>query len=371
MAKTIRVGLDIRDLKIAKTGAKTYLEEVYKEFQKGRPGFKFVFFDTSIPVYTGRNKALKLVEQVRFLLWKQIILPLKAFVTGCDIVFCTDYFVPLINLNYKTIPVFHDAFFWEYTEHYNKLWLKTFTTLGVWAAKKSAYITTPTEYAKERVLHFLPVKSDKIIVVGEAPKTLPETTTGSPVALDMKTGKYLLHIGTFEKRKNLLCLVEALNLLRLEGHTDYSLVLGGQISPKNDMDGSGELMNAITKYNLEDYVIMPGYISDQDLSWYYENADIYLFPSINEGFGLPILEAFKYQLPVIVANNTCLPEVGADAVLTFNPYDKADLVSKIKILINQPVLKAELINKGQERLQEFSWEKTANELLEIFKKVKH
>ncbi len=371
MTKTTVVGIDIRDLQIAKTGTKTYLEEICKEFKKGRSGFRFHFFDSPIPVYTGRNKVFKLIEHIRFFLWKQIILPIIAFVHGCDIVFCTDFFVPYVHLNYKTIPVFHDAFFWEYPEHYNKHWLKFFYTFGVWGAKNSVFITAPTEYAKNQILCFLPISSQKIITVAEAPKTLAQTTVLSTGALNLKTTKYFLHIGTFEKRKNLAFLVEALHQLREAGYTDYSLVLCGQISLSNNMDGSAELFNAISKYNLHNYVLMPGYIADKDLSWYYRNAELYLFPSVNEGFGLPILEAFQNNLPVLVANNTCLPEVGGNAVLSFDPYQVSDLVKKIKLLITNPQLKLQLIEKGTERLAYFSWKKTADELIEIFNKVKH
>lgn len=371
MSKPIVVGLDIRDLQIAKTGARTYLEEIYKEFQKGRPGFQFYFFDTSIKVYTGRNRFYKLIEQLRFLLWKQLILPLKAFSKGCDIVFCTDYFVPWLQLNYRTVPVFHDAFFWEYPEHYNKYWLMTFRFLGVSAAKRAAFITTPTQYAKERVLQFLPVAPEKIIAIAEAPKSLVSHSELSSGNLKLKTSKYFLHIGVFEKRKNLVVLIEAFHLLRQEGYLDYSLVLAGQASPKNDMDGSADIVQAIHQYGLEEYVILPGYVSDQDLAWYYQHAELYVFPSINEGFGLPVLEAFQYGLPVLVANNTCLPEVGSDAVLPFNPKDSIDLVAKIKTIIDDPTYKAALIARGKLRLQDFSWKKTANELLELFKKVKN
>src|SRR5690606_31751108 len=129
--------------------------------------------------------------------------------------------------------------------------------------------------------------------------------------------KFILHVGTLEKRKNLVRLIEAFHLLRQSGHDDYSLVLVGQPSPKSDMDGSAEILQARSRLGLEQFVLMPGYASDGDLAYFYRYAQLYAFPSINEGFGLPVIEAFHHQMPVIVANNTCLPEVGGDAVLSF------------------------------------------------------
>lgn len=368
--KPIVVGIDIRDLKIAKTGTKTYLEEICKEFKKEKEGFRFYFFDSPFPIYNGKNKVLKLVEHLRFFCWKQVILPFLAVVNNCDIIFCTDFFVPYLNIKFKTIPVFHDAFFWEYPEHYNKYWLKIFHYLGVKAAQKSAYVITPTFYAKKRLAHFSPIAQEKIVVISEAPKTLMQNEVLSK-EINLKTDKFFLHIGTFEKRKNLACLVEALHRLHEQGFTDYSLVLCGQFSPKNDMDGSAKILDAINKYNLNSYVVMPGYVKDEDLSWYYRNAEVYLFPSVNEGFGLPILEAFQHHLPVIVADNTCLPEVGEQAVLTFDPYDVNQLVDQIKSIIQNPERRVTLIHNGINRLANFSWEKTAKELLDVFKKTKY
>jgi glycosyltransferase involved in cell wall biosynthesis len=96
---------------------------------------------------------------------------------------------------------------------------------------------------------------------------------------------------------------------------------------------------------------------------------MYVFPSINEGFGIPVLEAFSYGLPVAVANNTCLPEVGGNAVLQFNPFDTDDIAKKIMTLLDDAELRKDMISKGQERLKLFSWQNTAVKLIEVFKKA--
>jgi glycosyltransferase involved in cell wall biosynthesis len=116
-------------------------------------------------------------------------------------------------------------------------------------------------------------------------------------------------------------------------------------------------------------VVLTGYLRDEELSHLYKNALMYIFPSINEGFGIPILEAFKHDLPVLVANNTCLPEVGGNAVLKFNPFDTDDITLKIKMVLDNIDLRKDMINKGQERLKDFSWQKTAVKLVEVFKKA--
>lgn len=369
MAKKIRIGLDIRDLRIAKTGAKTYLEEIYNQFKSDKYDCEFTFFDTSIPVYTGRYKFLKLIEHIRFIIWKQIILPIRANFNKCDILFCTDYFVPFFTPGFKGVPVFYDAFFFEYSSHYNAQWLKLFKTFGVNAAKKAPLVITITEYSRNRIAHFTGINIQNIKAIHLAPKKMvvAHLTFGYKPNLKIPTSKFILHVGTLEKRKNLVRLIEAFNLLQKDGYQDYSLVLVGQPSPKTDMDDSHEIKEVIERLGLQSQVITAGYASDEDLAYFYKYAEMYVFPSINEGFGLPVLEAFHHHLPVIVADNTCLPEVGGDAVLCFDPFNVEDIYLKMKSVLDNPELKSELIRKGDERLTHFSWEKNAEELIEIFK----
>jgi glycosyltransferase involved in cell wall biosynthesis len=236
------------------------------------------------------------------------------------------------------------------------------------AAKKAPVIITITEYTRNRIAQFTGINRDKIKAIHLAPKKMAvaEPEPGYTPTFTIPTSKFILHVGTLEKRKNLVRLIEAFKLLRLSGHKDYSLILVGQPSPKSDMDDSAAIYEVIERLNLREFVLTPGYASDQDLAYFYKYAEIYAFPSINEGFGVPVLEAFHHQLPVIVSDNTCLPEVGGDAVLCFNPFNIEDINNKIKTLIEDDELKSELIRKGSERLKYFSWEKNAAELIKTF-----
>ena len=128
-------------------------------------------------------------------------------------------------------------------------------------------------------------------------------------------------------------------------------------------------MNLISDLQLQNDVILTGYLTEGALKLVYQNAFAYVFPSYNEGFGIPTLEAFQFDVPVLVANNSCLPEVGGDAVLTFDPYNQNDLIDSMELICTQPILRATLIEKGRERLKMFTWKNTANELVEVFKKT--
>jgi len=373
MPKPLTIAVDVRDLRLAKTGTRTYLEELCREFKKMESDeLHFCFLDTSISVYTGQNKLLKYIEHARYQFWKQVVLPLKAFVKGCDIVFCTDNCVPIIHLGYQTIPVFHDAFCFESPGTYGKLWLWLYMKTAVPAARRSRFVITPTEWSKKQIHRYTQIPDEKLLVVYEGPKHL---TPGEAANANTRLNKfaltpkgYLLHVGSMFKRKNIPALIEAFAIVK-KNHPDLKLVLAGP-TPANDFDSDFKLIEgAIEKTNLRDDVILTGYLSDTDLGIIYQNALLYVFPSTNEGFGIPILEAFKNYLPVLVANNTCLPEVGGNAVLQFNPFDVGDIAQKINIVVNDEALRGDMIHKGQERLKHFSWENTAGQLVGIFRKA--
>jgi glycosyltransferase involved in cell wall biosynthesis len=369
MAKQIIIGVDIRDLRIAKTGAGTYLSELCNQFRQKDPRFKFYFLDTASRVYTGKNKLLKLTEQLKFIVWKQFSLPVKALCNKCDIVFCTDYFVPFFHPGFITIPVFHDAFFWEYPEHYNNYWLFLFKNLGVRAAKRSPFIITPSLYTQEKISLFSGIPKEKIVSIYEAPKSF----LTHPVSVEKVIGEYpvlsqpfLLHVGTLEKRKNLPLLIKAFAKLTSNGYPDLKLVLIGQSSPKKDMDDTREIKELIQQNELQSRVILPGYMEDEILRLFYQKALMYIFPSLNEGFGIPVLEAFKNKLPLIISDNSCLPEIAEKAALTFNPFKADELYDTMKKVMENPGLRKDLVEKGSKRLSVFSWEKTAEEIKSIF-----
>lgn len=373
--KKIIVGFDIRDLQVAKTGQRTVIEEFYKQFKNNPDNrFSFVFFDTRLPVYTGKKKAFLLFEHIRYQWWKQVILPLKAWRHHCDILFCGDYFVPLFHPGFKTVEIFYDAFFFEYPEHYNKLWLKLFHHIAVPGAKKSAYIMTITEYAKKKIHLYSGIPENKLVTIYPGPKSVlqQEMTRDIPDSLSMIRGcRYILHVGVLEKRKNLPALIDAFKLLQNSGYPDIKLVLVGKGNGKTFSDDTAQVNEAISRNNLEKEVIRLGYLADEEVGIIYRHALMYVFPSINEGFGIPIMEAFSFGLPVLVANNSCLPEVGGDAVLSFDPFKEQDICDKMKLVLENDSLRQELISKGRERLRDFSWEKAAEQLKIVFEKAYH
>lgn len=373
MKKVLTIGVDCRDLLKASTGTKTYLHELVEQFKQHPPtAIRFVYLHDPLPMLKGKSYLHKFLEHLFYFTWKQIILPVKAFLKGCDIVFCTDYFLPLIQLRFKTVVVFHDAFFWEYPTHYNKIWLRLFHLIAVRGAKKSSRIIVPSNYSLSTISKYLQLPNERFTVVYEAGKKLQEKKEGqtSDLTKGLKGYPYFLHVGAFNKHKNLIRLIEAFEKVKQANpQQPVFLILAGQAGGSIFSDESAVIKEAISKKGLADYILLPGYVSDEDLSILYQNALAYVLPSYNEGFGLPALEAMAFQLPVIAANNTCLPEICKEGAVYFDPYDVEDIARQMSLLMLNESERHRIKQNQLPILASYSWTNSAQQIIALFTEI--
>lgn len=373
MQKTIKIAVDIRDLRKAFSGTKTYLEALSQIWKENKDqNFKFIFLDSKSSVYNGPNKWKKGLEHIRFFYWKQISLPYLVRKNKCDILFCTDYFLPNFQRGFKAIVVFHDAFFFEYPEHYNRIWLFLFKNLAVPAARKSAAIIVPSQYSKERIISFTNFNENKLHVIYEGPScalSSENISTENPLLKQIESNKYFLHVGTLNKNKNLVRLINAFTIVLKQTDENISLVLAGKASSDSSLNDEASIKEAIKKNNVEDKVLLTGFLSARDIAYAYSNAFLFAFPSFNEGFGIPVLEAFKFRIPIIAANNSSLPEIAKDGAVYFNPFIEKEMADQMILLLKNNKLREEQINKGTIRLSEFSWDQIAVQILQLFKQI--
>ena len=369
--KVIKVGIDTRSLKISQTGVKTYLTQLIQAWEK-IPDLTICLIATDSNVYTGKNSLLKIVEHIRFQIWKQISLPYKAKQKGCTHLFCADFFVPYFKQGLKTVVVLHDAFFWQTPGNYNSFWLQLFHGIGVPAAKKADLIIVPSKYTQREVLSFENFDSKKIKVVYEASQQFKQA---GEVNGYQKYRPYFLHIGVLEKRKNLPLLIKAFKIVS-QKHPNYNIVLAGNIPNKQNLNDQENILQSIQEQGIEDKVILLGYVQANQAVELYQNALAYVLPSKNEGFGLPLLEAFSLGTPVISSTNGALPEIGQDAAYWVNleggEKDKVDTNQAIQVLADAMILMIEneslrqsYIEKGKKRNLDFSWDKAAKEIKEL------
>lgn len=177
---------------------------------------------------------------------------------------------------------------------------------------------------------------------------------------------YLLSISTLEPRKNIESTIKAFNKLLKEHHEiNASLVLVGTLGWQYE-----SIFNEITNSgNLKNHVVVTGYVEDEDLADIYTGAKAFIYPSLYEGFGLPPLEAMQCGVPVVVANNSSLPEVVGEAGIFIDAQDKLTIKDAMESLLTDRMMCQEYSLKSLERAKEFSWEKSVDSYVNIFKKM--
>jgi len=367
-----KVLIDIYYLHVAQTGIKTYTETLCQQVLAD-DGEDFEFIISPDPekirkskFYKGKTPRWKnLLFQVQYFLRKQLVLPFLSYRHKADVVFCPDIMIPLWGRG-KRVSVIHDAFFWESPEHYHPLWLKYYLSFLIRGLGKKGQVVTITDFSKDRLRNHL--EPNTKINVAWPSSNLASLTIENQLP-DLVESPYFLHVGVLEKRKNLSLLIEAFAQFTQE-QPKYKLVLVGQRGPRKTLDDHDDLLFLIQKLYLQDRVILTGHVEFNTLQSYYKHATGYVFPSNNEGFGLPVLEAFAYGLPVIITPQGALMEVGGDAVLIAEANPK-DLAEKMLLLSQDENLRDKLSQAGSDRLKEFTPEKFFISLKDIFKQIQH
>lgn len=224
--------------------------------------------------------------------------------------------------------------------------------------KHSRFVISPTDFTKRELLQRFSVQDEKIVRTYLA----AETKTAAMKQYALPTDQYLLFVGQQSDYKNVQRLAEAHQQL-VKAHPDLWLVLVGKI------DGPARKNKALFEENHYKNILFTGFVEDEELNWLYANTSAYVFPSLMEGFGLPGLEAMLHGAPVASSNATCLPEVYGDAAHYFNPLNSNDMSKAIEEIITDGALRKQLIKTGAEQAARYSWKKTAEETLEVYKQA--
>ncbi|HYP06802.1 MAG TPA: glycosyltransferase family 1 protein [Bryobacteraceae bacterium] len=235
----------------------------------------------------------------------------------------------------RTVTTFHDLF--VLTSEYSTSEFRTrFTALARDAAERSDLIIAVSQFTADQVCSLLRIEPARLRVVHHGVH-LPSTT---PLALD-KREPLVLHVGAIQKRKNTSRLIEAFHAMP----HPWRLVLAGSAGY-----GADEILR-----NAGDRVEVTGYVTASELHKLYSRAAIFAFPSLDEGFGIPVLEAMAYGVPVIASNTSALPEVCGDAALLVNPISVDEIAAALTQLATNRTLAHELARHGKARAAQFSW----------------
>ncbi|MEJ0072812.1 MAG: glycosyltransferase family 1 protein [Candidatus Saccharibacteria bacterium] len=227
------------------------------------------------------------------------------------------------------------------------------------AARKSDAIIAISQYTKDDVVAFTHTNPDRVHVIYEA----ADLITQKPVPVEgLESKQFIMYVGRPTPHKNLGRLIEAFTVLQ-KARPDLHLVLAGK------KDANYERHARYVYEHDVPNVVFTDFISDAQLRWLYEHCKAYVFPSLSEGFGLPGLEAMMHGAPVVSSNATCLPEVYGEAASYFDPLDISDMAAKIGEVLEDPVLREDLIDKGKKQAAKYSWDRMAEQTLAIYDTV--
>ena len=176
--------------------------------------------------------------------------------------------------------------------------------------------------------------------------------------------KFFFFVGNIKQKKNLERLAQAYNLFKKNSHLQHKLVIVGKKAWKYK-----SFFNTILKLKLENDIIFTNYVPINDLPALFSMADLFVFPSLYEGFGIPPLEAMACEVPVLVSNKGALPEITGDNCLQVDPYNIQEIALGMQNLLTNHELRENSIQKGKKWTEKFSWEKTAKETLNIYNQV--
>lgn len=254
----------------------------------------------------------------------------------------------------RAVATFHDLFVMSGVYSTSEFRAR-FTAQAQDAAARADAIITVSEFTRSQVVSLLGVPPAKVHVVHHGIRTLAPTASAP-----LQREKVILNVGAIQKRKNISRLVQAFEELP----PPWQLVLAGSSG-----FGAEEILSRIENSPARDRISVPGYVSPEDLARWYARASVFAFPSLDEGFGMPVLEAMAAGVPVITSNRSALPEVAGDAALLVDPDNIEALVEALFQLTRDTELCGELARRGVARAQMFTWEKAVRETWNVYQSL--
>ena len=298
-------------------------------------------------------------------LWTHLRLSAEMVARPPDLLFVPAHVLPLIHPRRSVVTV-HDLGYLHYPGAHRPADRRYLDWSTRWNARQATAVLADSAATRADLVRAYGVEPGKIHVVylGRDESLAPVRDISALAAVRARYGiheRYLLYVGTLQPRKNLARVIDA--FARLSGPpalAGVQLVLAGKRGwLYDDLFGRGE------RLNLQGRVLFPGYIEDADLPALLSGALAFVFPSLYEGFGIPVLEAGACGVPVITSNTSSLPEVAGDAALLVDPHDVDAIAEAMYRLVTDEALRADLVRRGLENVKRFSWEKCARETLAV------
>ncbi|MDP3759111.1 MAG: glycosyltransferase family 1 protein [Ramlibacter sp.] len=379
----MRVGIDARFVTgLPRRGIGTYSLHLIRAMVSAYPDIEFFLF-TRQPDLDGvlpraPNAHVRQLTAPFYPLWEQVALPLAANRENVDILHCLGNTGPLITLGQaRHVLTVHDVMFLQSgmfvpkpTTLYQKLgrWYRAMITPR--CARNADAVITVSEFSKHDILALIPdVSPIRVAVTFEGCDPLFADTRAAMEAAAISPEKscavvpFIFCLGAGDPRKNTLRMVQAYLKLVRENGVAEDLVIAGYKNWENSLAYKEVLQAGVTnRVRFLPFVPVP------ELAILYRRATLFAYPSLYEGFGIPILEAFNAGCPVVASGVTSIPEVGGDAALYVDPESVDELAAAMLSVINDSSLRESMIAKGRARAGQFGWDRVANQTMDVYRR---
>ncbi|MDC6365646.1 MULTISPECIES: glycosyltransferase family 1 protein [Flavobacteriaceae] len=378
----MRIGIEAQRLfRKKKHGMDMVVLELIKNLQKIDAKNEYVIFvkpdvDSTCLPKAPNFKVVELRSKLGYPGWEQIALPKAALAEGCDVLHCTSNTGPLF-CKVPLITTLHDIIYLESISILNKA--------GTWyqklgnmyrryfvppVIKKSKKVITVSNYEKARIAKFFGFKDNRLTAiyngVGEHFKKLVDGDELQNIKQEFNLpDKYFFFLGNTDPKKNTIGVLKAFSNFNKVYPNKYSLVMLDYAEAELK-----RLLQEIEDVELRKLIHLTGYVPNQKLPAIINLCEIFLYPSLRESFGIPILEGMACGVPVITSNTSSMPEVAGDeAAMIVDPFNPTEISNAMQTLVEDKMLAKVLAEKGIERAKNFSWKAMAHNVLELYENV--
>lgn len=297
-------------------------------------------------------------------IWHILPVGYNAFFPKADVNVFFDYIVPP-RVSGHVLSVIHDLTYLRFPQTMSKRNRRRIQQDIRYSMERSDKIITISEFSKREIIDLLHIAPDKIEIVSPAPSISMLSEDFQAVSLRYHIQKpFLLYVGTIEPRKNLTKLIQAFEQLKREKNIPHQLVLAGGIGW-----GSEAIQRKIQESPYKKDICVTGYVTNAEKNALYQAADLFVFPSLYEGFGIPPLEAMTFGCPVVSSDAASLPEVVGDAAELVNPEKVDSIAVGILHMLTDETYCAELVQKGYAQTKKFNWDDSAKKLMQICREI--
>ena len=376
-----RIGIDVTSAVNQGAGIGRYTRELVKALAAAENDYDYALFSAKVPVLSpvenplpeGANisfRSAPISERWLYRLWYRLRIPIPVqILTGnIDLFHSTDFVLPPLKPEIPSLLTIHDLSFVHYPETFTPQLGNYLNNIVPRSVGRATHILADSEATKSDISEIWQVPDDKITVLYSGvsrdfqPTNDPRSIDELRANYDLGQGPYLLCVGTVQPRKNYQMLIQAFR--NVAQQFPHNLIFAG---------GKGwlfdQILAEIEEQGLEDRVRFIGFVDDQQLPALYSEASLFLFPSLYEGFGLPLLEAMACGVAVISSNASSLPEVAGDASLKLPPNDLDSWTEAIIALLSNSSRRTGMIADGFLQVRNFTWEKAADNLRRVYRQL--